>query len=687
MTRVAVAVSALAALLVLASCGDLFGPGIGPPAEMLRLAGDDQTAVVGERLGDTLVVRVRDSGGRAVEGAVVAWSAADGSGDVRPAQDTTDLEGVARTAWTLGTRAGEQVVEASTQGVTARFTATATPGAPAAAVAEDGDGQEAGVTLPLDDALVVLVTDRYDNPVPDVAVEWSVRDDDGVLERGDSVTDARGLAAAHWTLGASSGRQLAFARVTTRLITFAATGLPGAPSGLAVVSGDGQEAPAGEVLPDTLRVKLHDAHDNPIPGVAAAWKVLSGGGTLTVPEDTTNVDGLAWAIWKIGEGGDPQRAEVAVAGRVVEFTAGIRACDRDSPDSDGDRLPDCAETATGIYAAVWDTGTDPDDPDTDGDGISDGDEVLGTVDGLDLPALGVSPVRRDLLLEYDWFRDANDCDLHTHRPTVASAEAVRRMFADAPGRNPDGSTGVHVIQDYGQGGAFTGGNLIDDADGVLSGGVFGSEFVGYKTEHFAPEREDYFHYVILPHRYNRTSNSSGQAVVYGMDMIVSLQCFVGNTSAVANTIAHELGHNLGLLHGGGDNLNWKPNYSSVMNYAYQFGGVDTDCVKGGDRVLDFSRGSLPGLDENDLDERTGICGDLSGPGWDWNGNGITGDTAVVADINVDFGGDGDGRHDVLTDYDDWSNLFFYGPVTAPGFAFRAEPEAIVCQDVPPLPEH
>ena len=33
---------------------------------------------------------------------------------------------------------------------------------------------------------------------------------------------------------------------------------------------------------------------------------------------------------------------------------------------------------------------------------------------------------------------------------------------------------------------------------------------------------------------------------------------------------HELGHNLGLRHGGVDNVNCKPHHVSVMNYAYQF---------------------------------------------------------------------------------------------------------------------
>jgi len=36
---------------------------------------------------------------------------------------------------------------------------------------------------------------------------------------------------------------------------------------------------------------------------------------------------------------------------------------------------------------------------------------------------------------------------------------------------------------------------------------------------------------------------------------------------------HELGHNLGLKHGGAEASNFKPNYISVMNYAYNLNGI------------------------------------------------------------------------------------------------------------------
>ncbi|MBX3286341.1 MAG: hypothetical protein KF703_13415, partial [Actinobacteria bacterium] len=88
-------------------------------------------------------------------------------------------------------------------------------------------------------------------------------------------------------------------------------------------------------------------------------------------------------------------------------------------DSDGDRLPDAFETGTGVYANIANTGTSATNPDTDADGISDGDEVLGTPAGLDLPAMGLRPTKKDILFEFDWFVDnvdPGDCGSHSHRP-------------------------------------------------------------------------------------------------------------------------------------------------------------------------------------------------------------------------------------------------------------------------------
>ncbi|MEM7350674.1 MAG: hypothetical protein AAF657_07700, partial [Acidobacteriota bacterium] len=362
-------------------------------------------------------------------------------------------------------------------------------------------------------------------------------------------------------------------------------------------------------------------------------------------------------------------------------------------DADGDRLDDCFETGTGVFVDATDTGTNPNDPDTDDDGLEDGDEVLGTTAGLDLPGLGVSPLRQDILLEYDWFDDGLECAAHSHRPTAAAVNEVTATFANAPVTNPDGSMGITLIHDYGQGGLLTGGNLIADPDGVLVGGVNDAEYMAHKLANFAANRQGYFHYVLLPHRYNVNSGSSGQAELPGNDFIVSLYCF-GSDHNVAHTIVHELGHNLTLRHGGSDNCNYKPNYNSVMNYLYQFPGVDMDCngtpgivpacpsqFSFGDGALDLSTGGRPDLDEMALDETLGVCG---APGLDWNINAVFPENPVAFDINscdpfqaITCGG----TQTVLRDFDDWGNLSLLGVDDVDGVS--PLPEIIDCENPPP----
>ena len=362
------------------------------------------------------------------------------------------------------------------------------------------------------------------------------------------------------------------------------------------------------------------------------------------------------------------------------------ACVPDPPapqtDTDGDRLADVVETGTGVYVGATDTGTDPAVADTDGDSISDGDEVLGTTAGLNLPAMGVSPLKKDLILEFDWFDDHAEpelCGAHSHRPSPEAIDVAADAFAAGPVSNPDGTTGVHLIADYGQGGAFTGGNLVADEDGVVAGGIDG-DFRTIKEANFAANRNGYVHYVLNTHRFNLTSNSSGVAELNGDDLMISLRCNVVSNPVdfVANTIMHEVGHNLGLLHGGDSTLNYKPNYNSVMNYRFQFVGVDTDCDALGDGKLDFSAGVLPALDEFHLIEANGVCGP-GGPGIDWNWNGFLDPETVPVSINGDVVGD------VLTDHDDWSALDLGGIATGAatdGSQLRAQPEVIIEADLP-----
>jgi hypothetical protein len=330
-------------------------------------------------------------------------------------------------------------------------------------------------------------------------------------------------------------------------------------------------------------------------------------------------------------------------------------------DTDGDTLPDCAETNTGKFVDITDTGTDPQRADTDSDGMKDGEELLGTIDGLDLPGLGVNPLRRDLLIEYDWFADANECAAHTHKPTAEMLARVAATFAAAPVQNPDGSSGINVIQDVGQGGALGGGNLIEGHDPVLPGG-FDPTYQTIRGENFQANRLGYFRYVMLAHRYDGGSSSSGFGEVVGDEAIVTLNCAISETN-VARTIIHEVGHNLGLDHGGFEGCNGKPNYNSLMNYRYQFAGLDATCNATGDGQTEgFSRGDRVTINEAAVDEAKGVCGN---PAIDWNYNGSV-ESGIAYDVNPGHDAMCGGTLSEIQDFDDWANITLSGTLDAKG---------------------
>jgi hypothetical protein len=414
------------------------------------------------------------------------------------------------------------------------------------------------------------------------------------------------------------------------------------------------------------------------PTLRAVFLLLVAGAS-TAPAHATDESAIALADFLARRQETQRLAGSALRAMPLPARAGETDPNKSCGDRDFDGLSDCVETGTGVYRGLHDTGTSRDLADTDGDALRDGDEVLGTP-YLNLPALGVSPLRKDILLEYDWIDDALECGAHSHRPTAGVAARVAQAFAAAPVDNPDGSRGINVVQDFGQGGALSGGQWLNGAPAVLPG-TFDATFADIKRKYFSTKRGGYFHYVLLAHRYANGSNSSGYAEIVGDDLIVTLYCFANNDTFVANTIVHELGHNLGLHHGGFEACNGKPNYSSLMNYRYQFAGIDQQCTgNGGGGNAGLSSGNRLPLDERAADERVGVCGS---PAIDWNGNGVL-EPSVSHDLNSSYNAECGSPLRVLDDFDDWSNLEFAGVLDGAGVGdFRSVQTEVACAGAPP----
>ena len=107
--------------------------------------------------------------------------------------------------------------------------------------------------------------------------------------------------------------------------------------------------------------------------------------------------------------------------------------------------------------------------------------------------------------------------------------------------------------------------------------------------------------------------NSGIADASGGDLMVTLGLWdqqTGTPFVQGSTLLHELGHNLGLRHGGvvpsgAIEPNCKANYQSVMNYIFQVRGLLTPP---GVPTVDLSRQQLPALGEAALVESAGLGG-------------------------------------------------------------------------------
>ena len=253
--------------------------------------------------------------------------------------------------------------------------------------------------------------------------------------------------------------------------------------------------------------------------------------------------------------------------------------------------------------------------DTDDDGLLDSWEKFGVdtdndrLTDIDLLFLGANPFRKDIFVEADYLQAAT----HTHAPTKDAIERIVTAFANAPVSNPDGTTGVQLHVDvgplFGAGARFTvtgpggvtgtygdlgGGNGIAEAGNEIidhfgTGKGPGTKVEDLKAVNFDPLRDLVFRYAIFGHQTNGRAAvndcTTGVANTDRREFLVTLggvnpdgkPCWgtdlngfsVGFAFQQAGTFMHELGHTLGLKHGGTDKINDKPNYLSVMNYTFQ----------------------------------------------------------------------------------------------------------------------
>jgi hypothetical protein len=341
--------------------------------------------------------------------------------------------------------------------------------------------------------------------------------------------------------------------------------------------------------------------------------------------------------------------------------------------------------------------------DTDRDGLLDGWELNGydaNGDGIpevNLPAMGANPLHKDLFVEADYMNDSTGTDFAL--PAEAQLDDVVNSFKNAPVANPDGTTGINLHIDTGGAaygvapgtiGAYNlgGGNLIPFQTNLGVAGVNctnydWSQFQALKNSNFRAARIPIFHYMIFAYDLasncgtvsgiSRNSAVDSVFIKGATDFIVSLGDWInhGASTEREGTFMHELGHNLGLRNGGNDQVNYKPNYLSVMNSFFETSGVWRD----GSLHYDYSRFLLPSLNENSLKEPVGLgpltTGDAYGTKWycpdgttvkyvyatgwlDWNCDTVEETSSVKVDLNHDL------KYTTLGSQNNWASINFSG---------------------------
>jgi len=88
-------------------------------------------------------------------------------------------------------------------------------------------------------------------------------------------------------------------------------------------SGDTQTGPAGQPLPNELRVEV-TRDGAPASGVTVTWSTGSGG-SLTPTSDLTDAEGISSSVWTLGGTSGPQSAEARVEGGGLNSTTTFTA--------------------------------------------------------------------------------------------------------------------------------------------------------------------------------------------------------------------------------------------------------------------------------------------------------------------------------------------------------------------------
>ena len=308
----------------------------GAASRLVMISGNSQTAPVGTTMSQPFVVQLTDAqqnviAGTAINFAITSTPAGAIGQTLSATQRPTDSQGLASVVLTLGDKAGDYRVDASSGSITVvSFTGTATPATSLARtlLMSSGQDQRGVIRSILPQPFVVRTVDAANDPVSGISVTFALDTiptgaTGQAISTTSATTDLLGYASTELTLGDLTG---------VYTVRAASAGLTGSPMSLRAVatlasgacrmvytSGDAQIGAVLSQLSSPLVATVYGADGTPVTGQTVTFAIDSlplgsSGHSLSQISAVTNAQGQVITTMTLGNKIGVYRVSATVAG-------------------------------------------------------------------------------------------------------------------------------------------------------------------------------------------------------------------------------------------------------------------------------------------------------------------------------------------------------------------------------------
>lgn len=155
---------------------------------------------------------------------------------------------------------------------------------------------------PLPEPVRVRVLDTQGDGMAGERVQFSVVSGGGTVNPAEAVTDADGVAATEWRLGAGEGTQSLRASSGDKSVVLTATATAKPGDGIIRVGGGTSATllPAGCPVGEPLQVRVTDKQGQPVAGTSVGFEAVTGDPSADPAVATTDASGIARTTWRAG---------------------------------------------------------------------------------------------------------------------------------------------------------------------------------------------------------------------------------------------------------------------------------------------------------------------------------------------------------------------------------------------------